>query len=93
MCHVFSLTGSLKYWYNRCKVDFRVSDSAKWNDDAVSAALECAAYWVKDLPFVMSLSGYWKFFLAPNPEAVPENFFDDCFDDSSWVPLPGKQIF
>ncbi|CAA6654079.1 unnamed protein product [Spirodela intermedia] len=86
-CHD-TVEGSLKYWYNRCKVDFTVSDSATWNDDAISTALECAAYWVKDLPFVMSLSGYWKFFLAPNPEAVPDNFFDDCFDDSSWVPLP-----
>ncbi|MQL91820.1 hypothetical protein Taro_024433 [Colocasia esculenta] len=88
-CHD-TIEGSLKYWYNRCKVDFQISDSAVWNDDAISASLESAAYWVKDLPFVKSLSGYWKFFLSSNPAAVPENFYDNSFDDSHWVALPGK---
>uniref|UniRef100_A0A1D1Y8V4 beta-galactosidase n=1 Tax=Anthurium amnicola TaxID=1678845 RepID=A0A1D1Y8V4_9ARAE len=86
-CHD-TVEGSLKYWYQRCKVDVLISDSAVWHDDAISAALENAADWVKNLPFVNSLSGYWKFLLAPNPAAVPENFYDISFDDSCWAALP-----
>ncbi|XP_078442302.1 glycoside hydrolase family 2 protein [Wolffia australiana] len=86
-CHE-TIEGSLKYWYNRCNVDLKISAEAKWNDDAINDALESAARWVKDLPYVKSLSGYWKFLLAPNPEAAPENFYDTCFDDSSWASLP-----
>lgn len=80
----------MRYWYERSKVDFLVSSSAVWNDDAVSSALDCTAYWVKGLPFVKSLSGRWKFFLAPNPANVPVNFCDNTFEDSSWDTLPGK---
>lgn len=72
-------------------MDFLVSNSAVWDDGAVSAALACAAFWVKGLPFVKSLSGYWKFVLAPNPAHVPLNFYDSTFEDSAWGTLPGKQ--
>ncbi|XAR63530.1 Beta-galactosidase [Bertholletia excelsa] len=86
-CHD-TVEGSLKYWYDRNKVDFLVASSAVWDDDAVSGALDCAAFWVKGLPFVKSLSGYWKFLLAPNPTSVPLNFYDYKFEDSSWETLP-----
>lgn len=57
-----TVEGSLRYWYDRSKVDFLNSNLATWDDDAVSGALESAAFWVKGLPFVKSLSGHWKFF-------------------------------
>lgn len=83
-----SIEGSLRYWYDRSKVDFLVSNSAVWNDEAVSHALESAKFWVKGLPYVMSLSGYWKFFLASSPASVPVNFHDTGFDDSVWESMP-----
>jgi len=86
-CHD-TVEGSLRYWYERSKVDFLVSNSAVWDDGAVSGALECAAFWVKGLPFVKSLSGYWKFVLAPNPAHVPLSFYDSTFEDSAWETLP-----
>ncbi|OVA04094.1 Beta galactosidase small chain/ domain 5 [Macleaya cordata] len=86
-CHD-TVEGSLKYWYDRNKVDFLVSNSAVWNDDAVSEALDSATFWVKGLPFVKSLSGYWRFFLAPSPTSVPTNFCNSDFEDSSWETLP-----
>ncbi|KAK8630145.1 hypothetical protein V6N13_078952 [Hibiscus sabdariffa] len=86
-CHE-SVEGSLKYWYNRNKVDLSVSNSAVWNDEAVQSALDSAALWVKDLPFVKSLSGHWKFLLVSNPAAVPENFYESTFKDSDWETLP-----
>lgn len=82
--------GSLRYWYERNKVDLSVSNTAVWNDDAVQKALDSAAFWVNGLPFVKSLSGYWKFFLASNPNAVPKNFYESAFQDSDWETLPGK---
>lgn len=82
--------GSLRYWYERSKVDFLNANLALWHDDAVFGALESAAFWVKGLPFVKSLSGHWKFFLATSPESVPVSFYDITFDDSDWVTLPGK---
>lgn len=85
-----SCAGSLKYWYERNKVNFLVANSAVWNDDAVNGALDSASFWVKGLPFVKSLSGYWKFFLASRPSKVPENFYDSAFHDSEWETLPGK---
>jgi hypothetical protein len=72
-------------------VDYVVANSAVWNDDAVRGALDSAAFWVKGLPFVKSLSGHWKFFLAPNPNSVP-NFYDSAFLDSEWESLPGTCI-
>ncbi|XP_020414127.1 uncharacterized protein LOC18785437 [Prunus persica] len=86
-CHD-SIEGSLKYLYERNKVNFLVSNSAVWDDDAVPGALDSAALWVKDLPFVKSLSGYWKFFLASSPRNVPVNFYDTAFQDSEWETLP-----
>jgi beta-galactosidase len=68
-------------------VDLTVSKSAVWNDDAVQAALDSAAFWVDGLPFVKSLSGYWKFFLAPKPANVPDKFYDAAFSDSDWNAL------
>ena len=35
-------------------------------------------------PLVLSLNGDWAFHLAPRPEAVPEDFPQTGFDDSSW---------
>lgn len=66
-----------------------MADSAVWNDDAVGGALDSATFWVKGLPFVKSLSGYWKFVLAQNPNSVPVKFYDSAFQDSSWETLPG----
>ncbi|XP_022764757.1 uncharacterized protein LOC111309977 isoform X3 [Durio zibethinus] len=86
-CHD-SVEGSLRYWYERNKVNLSVSNAAVWNDDAVQSALGSAAFWVKGLPFVKSLSGYWKFLLAPNPAAVPKNFYESAFQDSDWETLP-----
>ena len=85
--------GSLRYWYQRNKVDHLVSKSAVWNDDAVQGALDSAAFWVKDLPFVKSLSGFWRFFLAPGPDSVPKKFYDAAFEDSEWNTLPGNCLF
>ncbi|XP_047947875.1 beta-galactosidase [Salvia hispanica] len=89
-CHE-SIEGSLKYWYERNKVSILVSKEAVWDDDAVVKAIDCAAYWVKNLPFVKSLSGDWKFFLAPNPTDAPE-FYDSSFQDSTWntIPVPSS---
>lgn len=85
--------GSLKYWYERNKVNYLVANSAVWNDDAVRGALDSAANLVKNLPFIKSLSGYWKFFLASSPKKVPENFYDTAFGDLDWDTLPGKHLY
>lgn len=71
-------------------MDILVSQSAVWDDDAVSQALDCAAFWVKDLPFVKSLSGHWKFSLASSPTSVPSNFYDGSFQDTTWDTIPGS---
>lgn len=86
-CHD-SVEGALKYWFERGKVDFTLADSAAWDDDAVDSALDCAASWVKGLPFAKSLSGHWKFLMAPSPKDVPGGFFDAAFEDSAWGSLP-----
>lgn len=82
--------GSLRYWYERNQVDSLVSKSAVWDDSAVLEALDCAAFWVKGLPFVKSLSGHWKFLLAQNPTCVPSNFQESSFEDSTWPTIPGN---
>lgn len=87
------LIGSLKYWYERNKVDISVSNSAVWDDDAVHEALTSAAFWTNGLPFVKSLSGHWKFFLASSPADVPLNFHKSSFQDSKWEAIPGKHVF
>ncbi|XP_043690942.1 beta-galactosidase [Telopea speciosissima] len=86
-CHD-TIEGSLKYWYERNKVDYLAASSAVWGDDAVSKAIDNAAFWVKDMPFVKSLLGYWKFFLASSPTNVPMNFYGSEFEDSAWENLP-----
>ncbi|CAN1316296.1 lacZ [Linum perenne] len=86
-CHE-SVEGSLKYWHQRNKVDVLLSKTAVWGDDAVQEALESAAFWVKELPYVRSLSGFWKFFLAPCPAKVPPAFYDTAFQDAEWGMLP-----
>ncbi|KAH9658218.1 Lactase [Citrus sinensis] len=91
-CHD-SVEGSLKYWYERNKVDISVSNSAVWDDDAVHEALTSAAFWTNGLPFVKSLSGHWKFFLASSPPDVPLNFHKSSFQDSKWEAIPGKHVF
>ncbi|KAL0397636.1 UNVERIFIED_CONTAM: hypothetical protein Scaly_0212000 [Sesamum calycinum] len=90
-CHE-SVEGSLRYWYERNKVSLLVSKTAVWDDDAVAKALDCAAYWVKDLPFVKSLSGTWKFFLASSPVSTPSEFYDSSFQDASWASIPDAWI-
>lgn len=86
-CHA-SIEGALQFWRHRNSVDRHVADRAVWGDEAVSAALESASSWVDGLPFVMSLSGYWKFRMANMPEDVPEQFHTPGFDDSTWNYLP-----
>ncbi|CAO1943068.1 unnamed protein product [Urochloa humidicola] len=83
-----TLEGALKYWHERRNVNYLNADTAVWNDDAVRSALESAALWSKGLPYTKSLSGYWKFLLAPSAESVPEKFHDAHFDDSNWEALP-----
>ena len=52
-------------------------------------ALKCAR---KASPFMTPLNGTWEFHLAPNPLQVPEGFFKEGFDISSWADLtvPGN---
>ncbi|KAL3829801.1 hypothetical protein ACJIZ3_018603 [Penstemon smallii] len=91
-CHE-SVEGSLRYWYERNKVDILVSKEAVWDDDAVKKALDCASFWVKDLPFVKSLSGTWKFYLASSPSNAPSEFYNSAFQDSSWPSIPGNVFY
>ncbi|KAL7120394.1 hypothetical protein ACP275_02G120100 [Erythranthe tilingii] len=86
-CHE-SVEGSLRYWYERNKVNLLASKEAVWDDNAVAKALECAEFWVKDLPFVKSLSGNWRFFLATSPSDAPSEFYDSSFQDSAWATIP-----
>ncbi|KAH6803430.1 glycoside hydrolase family 2 protein [Perilla frutescens var. frutescens] len=90
-CHE-SIEGSLKYWYERNKVNILVSKEAVWDDEAVARAIDCAAYWVNNLPFVKSLSGNWKFHLATSPCDAPTEFYDGSFQDSTWdsIPVPSN---
>ncbi|VFQ61399.1 unnamed protein product [Cuscuta campestris] len=87
-----SVERSLKYWVERNNVDFLAASSAVWDDRAVPEALDCAARWVEGLPFVKSLSGYWKFSLAPSPSSVPPEFYGCSFQDSEWneIPVPSN---
>lgn len=70
-----------------------VSNLATWNDDAVSSCLESASYWVEGLPFVQTLSGYWKFYLATSPTEAPVRFYERTFKDVNWEELPGWPFF
>eukprot|EP00249_Psilotum_nudum_P022717 c28621_g1_i1 orf=380-3835(-) len=86
-CHA-NVQEALQFWHRRSNVDSKTALSAVWSDEAVDAALDSASLWVQGLPFVSSLSGYWKFYLACKPESVPERFYEIGFDDSSWGLLP-----
>lgn len=86
------MIGALKYWHERRNVNYLNAGTAVWNDDAVRSALESAALWSKGLPYTKSLSGYWKFLLAPSAESVPEKFYDIHFDDAHWDALPGMVL-
>ncbi|KAJ8423878.1 hypothetical protein Cgig2_001544 [Carnegiea gigantea] len=72
----------------RDRVDLTASNFAVWDDDAVKAALDCASSWVKDLRYVKSLSGHWKFHLASGLSGVPQDFHRIDFHDSDWGTLP-----
>ena len=39
-------------------------------------------------PYVRSLNGDWRFSLVSRPEAIPEAFVRQDFDDSGWADLP-----
>ena len=43
-------------------------------------------------PYVKSLNGTWRFHLAARPEAVPDGFPAEDFDDSDWdeISVPGN---
>ncbi|KAL3697992.1 hypothetical protein R1sor_012068 [Riccia sorocarpa] len=86
-CHE-NVQGALKFWQERSEACLKSADEAVWGDAAVSEALNSANYWVKGLPNVISLSGYWKFHLAPKPQEVPSGFQSDDFDDTNWASLP-----
>ncbi|KAL2609958.1 hypothetical protein R1flu_028531 [Riccia fluitans] len=86
-CHD-NVQGALKFWRKRSEASLKMADEAVWGDAAVSEALESAAYWVKGLANVISLSGYWKFHLAPKPDEVPPGFQSEGFLDESWASLP-----
>lgn len=83
---------ALKFLRGRSLLNVKDGDEAVWGDDAIAAALESAAFWVKGLTNVLSLSGYWKFHLAPKPREVPLGFQLVDFDDGSWSSLPGTVV-
>ena len=59
---------------------------------AFSSSVEARSFWstggkwsdLRTLPNVIVLNGRWKFYLAPEPSAVPANFHDNNFPDGSW---------
>ena len=48
--------GALRFWIERNNVDFEAATLAVWEDESVSASLDCAAFWVNELPYAMSRS-------------------------------------
>ena len=86
----FDSLGALEFWKKRSSVDRSIAERAVWGEEAVQEVLQSASSWVDGLPFVLSLSGYWKFHLSSTPEDVPVNFHSIVFDDSSWNCLPGN---
>jgi hypothetical protein len=79
----------LQFLRARGLVDRTLAEKAPWGDESVDAAIESAAHWVHGLANVMSLSGQWKFHLAPKPDEVPQNFEETGYDDTKWASLPG----
>ncbi len=49
----------------------------------------------KPSPWVHSLNGTWKFYLADNPSTRPQDFFKGSFDRSTWqeIPVPADWQF
>jgi len=45
-------------------------------------------------PYYLSLDGFWKFYLAPNPDTLPDGFQGEVYDDSQWtlMPVPGEWV-
>ncbi len=43
-------------------------------------------------PWVKSLDGAWQFYLAPNPETLPQGFITEHYDASAWdlIQVPGN---
>ncbi len=43
-------------------------------------------------PWVLDLDGAWQFHLAPNPDTLPEGFFEEGFDAAGWdmIEVPGN---
>lgn len=43
-------------------------------------------------PYTCLLNGTWKFHLVPRPEAAPDQFYAEAFDDSGWnsIPVPSN---
>ncbi len=71
VCNIYTIIfciGALRFWIECSNVDFEGATLVVWEDESVSASLDCAAFWINELPYSMSLSGYWNFFLVPNPE-------------------------
>jgi hypothetical protein len=81
---------ALKFWLNRSKATKDDAAMALWDDEVLPEAVKSARNWTSDVPHAISLSGDWKFHLAPRPEEVPKEFFDPSFDDGSWGGLTGK---
>ncbi|KAK6119212.1 hypothetical protein DH2020_047027 [Rehmannia glutinosa] len=97
-CHE-SIEGSLRYWYERNNVNILVSKEAVWDDDAVAKALDCAAYWVKDLPFMHGFDRpIYTNMVYPfplNPPKVPEDNPTGCYRTYFYLPKEweGRRIF
>ncbi|XP_024516608.1 uncharacterized protein LOC9662790 [Selaginella moellendorffii] len=83
-----SVQEAVDFWIARSQADRELANSAVWDDDAVPAALDSARFWCEGASSLISLSGYWKFFLASKPESVPHWFYKNQFNDSSWKTLP-----
>ncbi|URD84092.1 Beta galactosidase small chain [Musa troglodytarum] len=70
---------SLRYWYDRSKVDFLNSNLATWDDDAVSGALESAAFWVKGLAS-STRQVFSNFLIVVSWSKIPSNWQMHGFD-------------
>ena len=53
---------------------------------ALAGALAGTGY-AQMSPFMRSLNGVWKFYLAPTPADVPPLFFAGDYDDSAWASI------
>lgn len=81
---------ALRFWFNRSQAGKEDAAKALWDDKALPEALKSARQWTSDLPYTQSLSGDWKFHLAPKPEEVPKDFVEPAYNDGSWGDLAGQ---